>query len=106
MKSRNLINIETGKVAPDGVDVMNFSVFTVSGKYLGKVKEVTLDDLGFALKSITVMKKFLIWHARRIITLQNIIEIVGKKIIVNDDNGYIFAGDTKKATLSLTDNAA
>ena len=100
MRKQILINHETGKVG-EGINPINFRVYTVEGKFLGKVKRIEIDSVFDVLKNIQVSKKILFWESNQIIPWENIVEILNKKIIVKDDQLRI-----KKTALSLSDSAA
>jgi sporulation protein YlmC with PRC-barrel domain len=100
MRKGILINPETGKIGP-GINPLYFKVFTVSGNYLGKVKEIEIDPNFDVLKNIVVNKKLLFWEMDKIIAWENIVEIGNKKIVVKDELLRI-----KKTALSLSDSAA
>lgn len=99
MKKQILINTETGKIG-SGINPLNFKVYTITGKLLGKVSEIQIDKNFDVLKKLIVTKKILVWKKSRTINWEDIIEIQNRKIIVKDDLGFI----KEKTALSFSDS--
>lgn len=72
---------------------MGKKVETESGKRLGKVVDMTIDERGLTLNKIYTAKVVLgmIQHDGRIIAAKNIVEVKKNRVIVKDDSGEVKA---------------
>lgn len=85
-------------VQKSNIKIIHNKVVTKNGKHLGKVVDLSIDLNNIILKKLHVAKGLLglVHYDSRIISMDNVLEILPKKIIVKDDAGTIKAKEEKK----------
>lgn len=80
------------EIIDKNMEIVGKKVFTESGKSLGRVVDLAIDDKSLILNKIYTARVILgiVHHDSRIIPSKNIIEVLPDKIIVKNDSGFSF----------------